>query len=203
MTLLNNWAVINERAGDARRAQELSERALELAGRDGRSPFLLLNRARALESQGRFDEAEDGYNEAAALAAERATVTALMGAHLGLASVQLSQGNHDGARANLVHADKAGAGLSPTHPQRVTRLWLAGRLALATGDAAGAQAAFQAAIDAAPQQASAMMARLGLAEVALGRGEYSAAIELATRHARRPYRCRAASRSLSARRSRP
>ncbi len=179
VTLLNNWAVINERAGDARRAQELSERALELAGRDGRSPFLLLNRARALESQGRFDEAEDGYNEAAALAAERATVTALMGAHLGLASVQLSQGNHDGARANLVHADEAGAGLSPTHPQRVTRLWLAGRLALATGDATGAQAAFQAAIDAAPQQASAMMARLGLAEAALGRGESTTAIDLA------------------------
>ena len=181
VTLLNNWAVINERAGDARRAQELSERALELAGRDGRSPFLLLNRARALESQGRCDEAEDGYKEAAALAAERATVTALMAAHLGLASIQLFRGNLDGARANLAHADEVGAGvgLSPTHPQRVTRLWLAGRLALATGDATGAQAAFQAAIDAAPQQASAMMARLGLAEAALSRGESTTAIDLA------------------------
>ena len=181
VTLLNNWAVINERAGDSRRAQELSERALELAGRDGRSAFLLLNRARALESQGRCDEAEDGYKEAAALAAERATVTALMAAHLGLASIQLVRGNLDGARANLAHADEVGAGvgLSPMHPQRVTRLWLAGRLALATGDATGAQAAFQAAIDAAPQQASALMARLGLAEAALVKAETASALESA------------------------
>ena len=176
VTLLNNWAVINERAGDARRAQELGERALELAGREGRSPFLLLNRARALESQGRFDEAEDGYSEAEELAAERATVPALMAAHLGLASIQVSRGHHDGARANLVRADEVGVGLSPTHPQRVTRLWIAGRLALANGDATGAQAAFQAAIDAAPQQASAVMARLGLAEVALTKAEAAAAL---------------------------
>ena len=176
VTLLNNWAVINERAGDARRAQELSERALELAGRDGRSPYLLLNRARALESQGRFDEAEDEYNEAAVLAAERATVPALMAAHLGLASLQLVRGNLDGARASLVRADEVGVGLSPTHPQRVTRLWLAGRLALAAGDATGAQAAFQAAIDAAPQQVSAVMARLGLAEVALTKAEAASAL---------------------------
>ena len=104
-----------------------------------------------------------------------------MAAHLGLASIQLVRGNLDGARANLAHVDEVGAGvgLSPTHPQRVTRLWLAGRLALATGDATGAQAAFQAAIDAAPQQASAMMARLGLAEAALSRGESTTAIDLA------------------------
>ena len=49
ITLLNNWAVVNHRAGDVRRAEQLAERALALAGPGERSAFLLMNRARALE----------------------------------------------------------------------------------------------------------------------------------------------------------
>jgi serine/threonine-protein kinase len=179
VTLLNNWSVINLRAGDARRAQELAERALELAGAEGRSPFLLMNRARALEDQGRIDEAEAGYCEAEKLAAERATVPALVAAHLGQASVHLLRGDLDRARANLTRADEAFVTLSATHPQRITRLWIEGRLALAAGELAAARAAFDKAIEAAPQQSTAVTARLGLAEVALARGESTAALELA------------------------
>ena len=179
VTLLNNWSVINLRAGDARRAQELAERALELAGADGRSPFLLMNRARALEDQGRIDEAGVGYCEAEKLAAKRATVPALVAAHLGQASVHLLRGDLDSARANLTRTDEAFVTLSATHPQRITRLWIEGRLALAAGDRAAAQAAFEKAIEAAPQQASAVTARLGLAEVALARGDWTAALDLA------------------------
>jgi tetratricopeptide (TPR) repeat protein len=180
VTLLNNWAVINERAGDARRAQELAERALALAGAEGRSPFLLMNRARALECQGRIDEAEAGYCEAEKLAAERATVPALVAAHLGQASVELLRGNLDNARARLARADEAFATLPATHPQRIARLWIEGRLALAAGDPTAAQAAFEQAIEAAPQQASAVTPRLGLAEVALARSEWTAALDLAS-----------------------
>ena len=55
-------------AAIARRAFELVEQALELAGAEGRSPFLLLNRARSLENQGRISEAEADYREAEKLA---------------------------------------------------------------------------------------------------------------------------------------
>jgi eukaryotic-like serine/threonine-protein kinase len=179
VTLLNNWSVINLRVGDARRAFELAERALELAGAEGRSPFLLMNRARALEDQGRVDEADVGYCDAEKLAAERATVPALAAAHLGQASVHLLRGDLDSARAKLARADEAILKLSATHPQRTTRLWIEGRLALAAGELAAAQAAFDKAIEAAPQQASAVTARLGLAEVALARSESTAALDLA------------------------
>ena len=180
VTLLNNWAVINERAGDARRALELIERALELAGAEGRSPFLLMNRARFLEYLGRLDEAEAGYREAEKLAAERGTVPALVAAHLGRASVELLRGHLDDARAKLARADEAMATLSPTHPRRIARLIIEGRIAVAAGDHSAAQAAFERALEAAPQQSSAVIAKLGMAEVALARGEPSAALELAT-----------------------
>ena len=179
VTLLNNWSVINQRAGDARRAFELAERALELAGVEGRSPFLLMNRARALEDQGRIDEADVGYCEAEKLAVERATVPALAAAYLGQASVFVVRGDLDNARAKMARADEAFAKLSATHPHRITWLWIEGRLALAAGDPAAAQTAFEQAIAAAPQQATAVTARLGLAEVALARGESTAALDLA------------------------
>ena len=163
-----------------RRALELVERALELAGAEGRSPFLLNNRARSLECQGRISEAEANYREAEKLAAERGAVPALVGAHLGRASVELLRGHLDGARADLARADEAMATLSPTHPQRIARALIEGRILLAASDHSAAQAAFERALQAAPQQSSAVIAKLGMAEVALARGESSAALELAT-----------------------
>ena len=70
--------------------------------------------------------------------------------------------------------------LSPTHPQRIALLIIEGRIAVAAGDHSAAQAAFERALEAAPQQSSAVFAKLGMAEVALARGESSVALELAT-----------------------
>jgi len=179
VTLLNNWSVINERAGDARRAQELAERALALAGPNGRSPFLLFNRARALEYQGRLEEAAAGYGEAAAVAEATATLPALVGARLGVASVRLAQGHVDEARDALRAADVKAFALPASHPQRILRLVIAGRLASSEGRPDEAQEAFRSAIEAAPQQMTAVMARLGLAEIALQRGAPQEALELA------------------------
>jgi tetratricopeptide (TPR) repeat protein len=179
VTLLNNWSVINERAGDARRAQELAERALALAGTKGRSPFLLINRARALEYQGRFDAAVAGYGDALAVAEATATVPVVVGAHLGIASARLAQGRVEEARAALGSADAKASALPPSHPQRILRMIVAGRLASSDGHLDAAQDAFRSAIDAAPQQATAVMARLGLAEIALQRGAPQEALELA------------------------
>lgn len=133
-----------------------------------RSRERLTNRARALEYQGWLADAEAGCHEAAQLSAERGTVPALMAAHLGLASIALSRRHLEAARAHLTRADEAGATLPANHPQRITRLSLQGRLALAAGEPAAAQAAFEAAIEAAPQQASTVFARCRARAVLFG-----------------------------------
>jgi tetratricopeptide (TPR) repeat protein len=180
VTLLNNWAVVNERAGDARRMLELAEQALALAGPDGASPFLLINRGRALEHLGRLDEAAVVYSQAERLASERRMVPPRINALLSQGSVALRQGRIDAARDALAEADRAGAAELPVqHPQGTQRALLAGRWALAVDDLAQAAAQFERALHAAPQQASAVTARLGLVDVWLTRGEPARAVEQA------------------------
>lgn len=182
VTMLNNWAVVNERAGDVRQSLALAERALTLAGDAGRSPFLVINRARALEHLGRLQEALPGYAEAVRLATARRTTPVLVGAHLGTASVCLQQGDLAGAEAALAEADAAGAATLPAlHPQRITRLLVDARTALARGDIAAAAAGCDQAVQAAPQQATAVMARLTLCEIALIRDDAALALESARR----------------------
>ena len=172
VTLLNNWAVICERAGDARQALELVEHALDLAGPDGRSPFLLSNRARAFENLGRIDDAEPAWHEALALATERRAVPAVIGAQLALASIAVHRGNIVDVHARLRLAEEAGLAATPArHPQRITAQLIEGRAALVDGEVDAARAAFESALDAAPVQATAVMARLGLAEVAHLQGQ--------------------------------
>jgi serine/threonine-protein kinase len=180
VTLLNNWAVINERAGDARRTLQLADQALALAGPDGVSPFLLLNRGKALEHLGHFDEAGTAYARAAELAAKRLMPTPQINALLGQASIALHLGRLDAAHSALTEADGAGAAtLLAQHPQSIQRGLVAGRLALAEGNVDAAAEQFNAAMTAAPQQAAAVMARLGLAEVSLRRGDTGSALALA------------------------
>jgi serine/threonine-protein kinase len=176
VTLLNNWAVINERAGDARRSLQLVEQALALAGPDGVSPFLLLNRGRALENLGRFEEADSEYARGTELAAKRGMALPKTNGLLGQASVALTQGRLDAARIALAEADGAGAAKLPAHPQGIQRALIAGRLALAENDVIAAAAQFDSALRAAPEQATAVMAHLGRAEMSLRRGDTPAAL---------------------------
>jgi serine/threonine-protein kinase len=179
VTLLNNWAVLNDRAGDARSAQELAEQALSLAGADGRSAFVIMNRARAVEAQGRLDEAQAAYVEAERVATEGKAVPALVAARAGQASVFSERGELARAAAVLARANDAAAALPPAHPQRVTLRYLAGRLALAGADVTAARLAFDEVIAQAPEQAIAVMARLGVAQLELVRGEPDAALAAA------------------------
>jgi len=180
VTLLNNWAVICERAGDARQALELVERALNLAGPDGRSPFLLVNRARAFENLGRIDDAEPAWHEALTLATALRAVPAMVAAQLALASIAVQRGHAGDAQARLHMAQEAGLAATPArHPQRISAHLIDGRVALADGKVGAAQAAFESALDAAPMQATAVMARLGLAEVAHTQGKPECMAELA------------------------
>lgn len=180
VTMLNNWAVVNERAGDVRQSLALAERALALAGDAGRSPFLVINRARALEHLGRLEEALPGYAETVRIATARGITPVLVGAHLGTASVCLERRDLAGAQAALGAADAAGAATLPErHPQRIARLLIDARAALARGDDAAAKAGCDLAVQAAPQQATAVMARLCLCEIALARGDAASALESA------------------------
>ena len=99
LNVLNNWSVINERAGDARRALALADRALASGTTEApRSPFIVSNRARALEQLGRWNEAEVGYIEALQLAERLQTPPVRQFAQAGLAWLALERGEIEKAR---------------------------------------------------------------------------------------------------------
>jgi serine/threonine-protein kinase len=179
VTLLNNWAVLNERAGDVRRAQELTEQALALGGPGGRSAFLLLNLARTLEHQGRLAEAEARYEEGAQVARDANAPAALIFAKAGLASVLLQRGEPEAAGRVLAEGDELASTLPDNNPQRVLLQLVRGRLALHSGEYAAARASFEDVIAKAGEQAPGVMARLWLSETALNTGDVAAALSSA------------------------
>ena len=174
VTLLNNWAVVNLAAGDVRRAQQLAERALALAGPGERSAFLLMNRARALELRGRFAEAEAGYREAEQVAKDAKSLPAVVAAKTWQASVLIERGEFALAKSAIAQAEDAATRLPAGHRERGSNLRvLTGRLALRTGDHSAARSAFEEVIAHAPEH---VMARLGLAELALLLGDAESAL---------------------------
>jgi eukaryotic-like serine/threonine-protein kinase len=174
VTLLNNWAVVNLAAGDVRRAEQLAERALALAGPGERSAFLLLNRARALELRGRFVEAEAGYREAEQVAKDAKALPAVVSAKTWQASVFIERGELALAKSAIAQAEDAATRLPAGHRGRGSNLRvLTGRLALRTGDHSAARSAFEEVIAQAPEN---VIARLGLAELALLNGDAESAL---------------------------
>lgn len=173
ITMLNNWAVINERAGDPQRALWLAERALS-SGADAtaRSPFILINRARALEGIGRLSDAETGYVEGLAVARECRAQPAIASAQLGLVSVALHKGQWDQASAMLAEMGSSDA-LPAGHPNRVAQLLVEGRLAAARSDNETAWTRLTEAIGTEPPLPTTVMALIARAELQLqqGRGD--------------------------------
>ena len=169
IALLNNRAVVNERRGDVRQAFALCERALSATTRDApdtpKSPYLVINRARALDGMGRWTEAEAGYVEGVQLARAIAQPLVIGNALCGLASVRIDLGRIDEAAALLAEVDATpGSMVSGDGPQAHTRLMLAGRLAVLGGEYDGARKAFTSVIGEGRPTTTAVMAWLGLAD---------------------------------------
>jgi len=176
VTLLNNWGVINDRAGDIRQSLLLTQRALRVAGDGARSPFVVCNLARAFAHTGQLDEAQDRFNESLQLAQRSGATPAHHASLIGLAGVALQRARCDDAHQLLRRAWSEGiAQLSPTHPNKVLYDLATGQLALGLGRFGEAIAAFDSAIGAAPPVASTVMGWLGRGETHLAQAAHESA----------------------------
>lgn len=176
VTMLNNWAVINERAGDAQRALWLADRALSFgADETARSPYIVINRARALEGIGRLPDAEAGYLEGLALARKCGAQPAIAAAQVGLVSLALHNGQMEQATALLADMGSSDA-LQREHPNRVAQILVEGRLAALRGDTETARSRFTEAIGAEPPLPTTVMGLIARAELHLQQGRSEAGL---------------------------
>jgi serine/threonine protein kinase len=151
ISVRNNWAIVNEGAGNSRRALELYDETLQIvAQNDSGAPppaYLVSNRGRTLESLGRFREAREAYLQCAAQTAQAVTATGQAHCLLGLASTLRELGDLPAAEDNLARASAIiSAAFPPGFPAAIALRVTRGRLALAKGQFAQARADLDAAI---------------------------------------------------------
>lgn len=108
ITIRNNWAIVLDSAGMPReslnRYDDILER-LENSNPDASlPPFVVGNRAHALEDLGRFDAALQAYSQALQLAQELNLLPSELYSLTGAASVEIQLGNLDSAASHLAEA---------------------------------------------------------------------------------------------------
>ena len=144
ISVRNNWAVVSDGAGNPRRSLELYEQTLKIVAQNDPGatppPYLVANRAHALESLGRYREATQGYSQCVALSGQASSVANHAYCLLGLVSV--AQQSADLAavedylrKATTVISPAVPAGYPADLALRVARA----RLALARGNAPAAR----------------------------------------------------------------
>jgi eukaryotic-like serine/threonine-protein kinase len=180
IAIRSNWAVVNDGAGDPRAALALYEENLALIAQRGQGdppPYLLGNRARALELMGRFDAAAEAYRTARDAAERSGNPVIVNYCLLGLASIAREQGALDEAARVLLRIDAADATTRPPGgPIALAEHILRGRIALSRHRPDAAQAEFGAAIAERRPNGSTVTALTGRAEAALTQGQLEAAL---------------------------
>ena len=144
---LNNWALVNTASGAPKRALQMYDEVLgRVRQRDPNSrvpPVLVYNRARMLESIGRFAEARLNYEQGRDLAAQSKDLFYEGGCLLGLASIAEQSGQTVLAAQYLdQEAQLLGPSLSQNRSIFAIRLRIQGRLAMAAGRLDEARARF-------------------------------------------------------------
>jgi serine/threonine-protein kinase len=171
---LNNWSTANDRAGDARRALELIERALAItAPGTPRSPFLVFNRGRELDLLGRWDDAEASLREALQLSQEAGASVVTQHAAAALAWLALERGDYPKARTWLAEFYANGG----DEEQVLLAKQVQGRLTLHAGDFAAAIRSATSVIESNRPSAGTIYALLLRAEAQRGSGRLDSALD--------------------------
>jgi eukaryotic-like serine/threonine-protein kinase len=185
-TMLNNWGIAAQAAGDTLRARALLERALEAAkqrDREAAPPIaLVVNFARLQLQTGRFDEARRLYSEAVALARHQGSGLSEAYALNGLGMVAAERNELDAAERYLAQTRALTSAMPSGTPAIANADLLEGQIALARGRIEVAAAMFtrlREVYDAQPPNAAAAGIRIFLAEVALESGRPNEAAALA------------------------
>ncbi len=170
--LRNNWAIVSDGSGNPRRALELYDQTLQIVAQQESGerppPFLIGNRARALQSLGRYRESADGYSSCVAAASGSVAAYCLSG----LASVSRSLGDLAAAEEYLGRAAALlGAGGAPATPAMLALSITKAEIALSRGKLADARAILTAAMAGHKTTSAAAMALIDRAEVNLDDGK--------------------------------
>jgi tetratricopeptide (TPR) repeat protein len=187
LAIRNNWGIAILSSGDVKGALAVYEEAIEaFRARDKQSPppaFLSGNLAKALELSGRYDDALTLYEDAERGGRASSRAETLAFALIGQAGVHLELGHVNRAAALIEDVRRAFGGAIPKGPPAITVAVLSGRIALERGELAEARRTLGQALSAFQGlgNASAVMVRLYLADVALQSRQPDEAAMLAQR----------------------
>jgi serine/threonine-protein kinase len=175
----NNWAIVSDQSGNPRVALTLYEESLAATRQNGAEsappPYLLGNRARALENIGRFAVAKSAYQECAAESQRVGNLMSTTYCLVGTASCERELGDLKSARESLSRAARVGQSLPPASPAAVAIRIVGGRIALSEHRLEDAHAVLTAAIGANPGPSAPGAAFQARAEVELAQGALVAA----------------------------
>jgi tetratricopeptide (TPR) repeat protein len=170
----NNWAIVSDGAGNPRGALKLYEESLAATRQNGAEsappPYLLANRARALENLGRYSEARSAYQECAAEAQRVGNQMTTAYCLVGIASSERELGNLTSAMQFLTQAAAVGKSLPVGSPAAMSLKIVRGRIALSENRLEDAHAALTEAIGVNPLPSAPWAAFLNRAEVELAQG---------------------------------
>jgi len=139
ISVRNNWAIVSDSAGTPLRSLELYEQTLQIVAQNDPGaappPYLVGNRAHALEILGHYADAAAGYAQCVDLSVQAGSVAIHAFCRLGLVSVALESGNLAAAEEDLRKAAALITSAVPAGYPAALALHVArGRLALAKGN---------------------------------------------------------------------
>lgn len=173
VSVRNNWAIVSLSAGEPRKALDIYDQTLAIVSRQdpgARAPeYLLANRARALETLGRYSEARTAY-------ADCLTPTAAPGMKdyfclLGIASVERELGNLQSADDYIARtASILSSSMPEDYPPRIGLELMRAKLAISRGQYADARARLDTALARSKSDSLTLTARMSRAELGLLEG---------------------------------
>lgn len=176
ISVRNNWAVVSMSAGEPRRALELYEQTLQIVARKdpgSRPPqYLLGNRARALESLGRFNEAREAYSQCLPRKPTGRYGPMDQFCLLGIASVERELGNLAAAEDYIARtAASIDPSIPPEFPARLTLRLMRAKVAISRREFAAARRELDATLAQAKLEALVLTASLIRGELSLDEGK--------------------------------
>jgi serine/threonine-protein kinase len=150
ISVRNNWAIVSDGAGNPKRALALYDETLRVVAQSDASgtppPYLISNRAHALEGIGRFEDAYRGYQQCGSIALHEGAPTLRAYCLVGLASIELQDDNLAAAEKYVGEA-AAIIAAAPNSPGDVWVNTARARIALVKSQFAEARRLLDAAIE--------------------------------------------------------
>jgi serine/threonine-protein kinase len=151
ISVRNNWAIVSDGAGNPRRALALYDETLRLSAQADAAamppPYLVSNRAHALEGIGRFEEAKRGYETCDARSSTEGAPALHLYCTIGLASCSLQLGDVAAAEGYVREAEVLlRTAVAPGSPWSIKVSNVRARIALEKGRFAEARASLDAAL---------------------------------------------------------